>query len=117
VAQEPVAQEPVAQEPAAAKPAKAPVKKAPARKDAEPAEAAVDSGTAADATSELPLANYDELTVNSLRARMTKLSPDQLTVLIGYEKAHQGREDVIGMFERRIIRINSGQTTSFQAVK
>jgi hypothetical protein len=48
---------------------------------------------------------------------MTKLSPDQLTVLIKYEKAHQGRDEIIGMFERRIIRINSGQTTSFQAVK
>jgi hypothetical protein len=113
----PEAPTPAAEEPAAAKPAKATAKKAPAKKDAGPAEAAVDSGTAGDAVSELPLANYDELTVNSLRARMTKLSPDQLTVLIGYEKAHQGRADVIGMFERRIIRINSGQTTSFQAVK
>jgi hypothetical protein len=108
----PEAAAPPAEEPAAAKPAKAAAKKAPAKKDAKPAEAP--AGVAA---SELPLANYDELTVNSLRARMTKLSPDQLTVLIGYEKAHQGREDVIGMLERRITRINSGQTTSFQAVK
>jgi hypothetical protein len=117
VVTEPAAAEaaaPTAGEPAPARPEKAAAKKAPAKKDAKPA---VDSGTAGDATSELPLANYDELTVNSLRARMTKLSPGQLTVLIEYEKAHQGREDVIGMFERRITRINSGQTTSFQAVK
>jgi hypothetical protein len=108
---------PAAEEPAPAKPEKAAAKKAPAKKDAQPAEAPAGDAPAGEAASELPLANYDELTVNSLRARMTKLSPDQLTVLIGYEKAHQGREDVIGMFERRIIRINSGQTTSFQAVK
>jgi hypothetical protein len=101
---------------------------APAAEAAPQAEAAPEAAptaatpdTAAPATeepaAELPLANYDELTVNSLRARMTKLSPDQLTVLIEYEKAHQGRDEVVGMLERRIIRINSGQTTSFQAVK
>ena len=88
----------------AAKPAAKP--KAAEPKAAEPVAAA-----------DLPLASYDELTVNSLRARMTKLTPDQLTVLIDYEKAHQSRDEVVGMLERRIIRINSGQTTSFQAVK
>ena len=35
----------------------------------------------------LPLANYDELTIASLRARLRNLSADQLTVLIDYEKA------------------------------
>lgn len=90
-------------------PKKAAKPKAAESKTAEPAPA--------EPAAELPLANYDELTVNSLRARMTKLSPDQLTVLIEYEKAHQGRDEVVGMLERRIIRINSGQTTSFQAVK
>lgn len=97
---------PEAEAAAVTKPTKPAPKKAAKPKAAEPAAAA-----------DLPLANYDELTVNSLRARMTKLSPDQLTVLIGYEKAHQGRDEVVGMLERRIIRINSGQTTSFQAVK
>lgn len=91
---------------AVTKPTKAPPRKAAKAKAAEPV-----------AATDLPLASYDELTVNSLRARMTKLSPDQLTVLIDYEKAHQGRDEVVGMLERRIIRINSGQTTSFQAVK
>ncbi len=95
---------PETEEPAVTKPEKVTAKKA-AKPKAPKAEA------------ELPLAGYDELTVNSLRARMTKLAPDQLTVLIEYEKAHQGRDDVVGMFERRIVRIKSGQTTSFQAVK
>lgn len=102
---------PEAEAVAVTKPTKPAPRKSAKAKAAEP--------TAAEpvAAADLPLANYDELTVNSLRARMTKLSPDQLTVLIGYEKAHQGRDEVVGMLERRIIRINSGQTTSFQAVK
>jgi len=104
--------------PAEAVPAKA-VAEAPAVTKPTPSAAkkAAKPKAAAKPAAELPLANYDELTVNSLRARMTKLSPDELTVLIDYEKAHQGRDDVVGMLERRITRINSGQTTSFQAVK
>jgi len=102
---------PEAEAAAVTKPTKPAPRKAAKSKAAEPK--AAEPVAAAD----LPLANYDELAVNSLRARMTKLSPDQLTVLIDYEKAHQGRDEVVGMLERRIIRINSGQTTSFQAVK
>jgi hypothetical protein len=104
------------EEPAVTKPEKAAAKKTAKSKAAAP-EAATPQAATPETEAELPLANYDELTVNSLRARMTKLSPDQLTVLIAYEKAHQGRGEILGMFERRIIRINSGQTTSFQAVK
>ncbi len=64
----------------------------------------------------LPLANYDTLTVASLRARLRPLNPGDLAVLIDYEKAHQGREEVIGMFQRRIVKIAAGETTSFQAI-
>jgi hypothetical protein len=53
----------------------------------------------------LPLANYDELSVASLRARLRNLSPEQLTQLIDYEKGHAGRADVITMFERRIAKL------------
>jgi len=53
----------------------------------------------------MPLANYDELTVASLRARLRNLSPEQLTQLIDYEKGHAGRADVITMFERRIAKL------------
>ncbi len=102
---------PEAEAPAVTKPAK------PAPKKAAKPKAAAPKAAEPVAAADLPLASYDELTVNSLRARMTKLTPDQLTVLIDYEKAHQSRDEVVGMLERRIIRINSGQTTSFQAVK
>jgi hypothetical protein len=56
----------------------------------------------------LPLANYDELTVASLRARMRVLDPAQLRTLIDYENSHAGRADVVGMFERRIAKIEAG---------
>ena len=53
----------------------------------------------------LPLPNYDELSIASLRARLRNLSADQLTVLISYEKSHADRADVIAMFERRIAKL------------
>ena len=43
----------------------------------------------------------------SLRARLRNLSVDQLTQLIGYEKGHADRADVITMFERRIAKIEA----------
>jgi hypothetical protein len=82
---------------AAAKPAAAPAP-VPA---AEPAPPTLPMPAAA----ELPLANYDELSVASLRARLRNLSADQLGQLIEYEKGHAGRADVITMFERRIVKI------------
>jgi hypothetical protein len=78
-------------------------------------EATQASAEAADVV--LPLANYDTLTVASLRARLRTLSIDDLVVLITYEKAHGGREEVVGMFERRKAKIIAGETSSFQAVK
>jgi hypothetical protein len=81
-------------------------------------EATTPEATGAEATdATLPLANYDTLTVASLRARLRSLSVDDLVVLINYEKAHEGREEVVGMFERRKAKIIAGETSSFQAVK
>lgn len=56
---------------------------------------------------ELPLANYDSLTIASLRARMRNLSVAQLGQLIAYEKAHAARADVLAMFERRVAKLES----------
>ncbi|HEY6494926.1 MAG TPA: hypothetical protein VIZ43_16755 [Trebonia sp.] len=69
-----------------------------------PAETAAEP-EAADA---LPLANYDELTVASLRARLRNLSNDDLTRLSAYEQAHQNRPEVIKMFNNRLIKMTSG---------
>jgi hypothetical protein len=61
-----------------------------------------------EAAAELPLANYDESTVASLRARLRNLSVEQLTQLLEYEKGHAARADVITMFERRIAKVETG---------
>ena len=71
-------------------------------------ETAAPEGTATSETvAELPLANYDESTVASLRARLRNLTVAQLTQLVEYEKGHAARADVISMFERRIAKIES----------
>jgi hypothetical protein len=75
-----------------------------------PETTAAPEATAPPATAALPLANYDELTIASLRARLRNLSAEQLTELIGYEREHANREDVISMFERRITKLNLGLT-------
>jgi hypothetical protein len=69
--------------------------------------AAPESTGTPEVTAELPLANYDELTVASLRARLRNLSAVQLTQLLEYEKGHAARADVITMFERRIAKVEA----------
>ena len=63
---------------------------------------------AAASTGELPVPNYDDLTIASLRARLRNLSADQLAQLVDYEKSHANRADVIQMFERRIAKLAEG---------
>jgi len=64
--------------------------------------------TAAAPAGDLPVPNYDNLSVASLRARLRNLSADQISQLIDYEKSHAGRADVITMFERRIAKLAEG---------
>jgi hypothetical protein len=58
--------------------------------------------------SALPVANYDELSVASLRARLRNLSNDDLNQLMTYERAHQDRPEVIKMFQNRLTKMTSG---------
>jgi hypothetical protein len=57
----------------------------------------------------LPVPNYDDLSLASLRGRLRSLDQAQLRVLADYEQAHAGREAVIAMFERRIAKLDSIQ--------
>ena len=63
---------------------------------------------AAAAEAALPVVGYDQLTVASLRARLRVLDVAQVQTLLDYEKAHQGRTDVVTMFERRITKLEQG---------
>ncbi|MGH3250256.1 MAG: hypothetical protein ACRDOI_29200 [Trebonia sp.] len=75
----------------------------------ETAETAVEptSSAAPEASGALPLANYDELTVASLRARLRNLSNDDLTLLLTYEKEHENRPEVVKMLQNRLIKMTS----------
>jgi hypothetical protein len=67
-----------------------------------------EAGAQAPATEQaaLPVPNYDDLSVASLRARLRNLDQSQVRVLLDYEKAHAGRPDVLMMFERRIAKLD-----------
>ena len=74
---------------------------------AEPGPAAGPSASAEQAA--LPVPNYDDLTVASLRARLRNLDQSQVQALLDYEKAHAGRADVLTMFERRIAKLDNDE--------
>ena len=75
---------------------------------AEPAVPAPAEVEPAPAEAPLPVVGYDQLTVASLRARLRVLDVTQVQTLLDYEKAHQGRTDVVTMFERRIAKLEQG---------
>jgi hypothetical protein len=57
----------------------------------------------------LPLANYDELSLASIRARLRGLDVSQLRILAEYESKNAERPEVLGMFERRISKLEAGE--------
>ena len=58
-------------------------------------------------TSVAPLPNYDTLTVASIRARLRNLGIEQVRQLAEYERTHAAREDVLGMYQRRIAKLEA----------
>jgi hypothetical protein len=107
--------EPEPAEPAVPTPAEPAVPTPAAVAEPEPAEVAEPTSAepapaepAAAAEAALPVAGYDQLTVASLRARLRVLDVAQVQTLLDYEKAHQGRTDVVTMFERRITKLEQG---------
>lgn len=55
----------------------------------------------------LPIADYDQLSLASIRARLRSLSVGELRTLADYEASHAERTDVLGMFERRISKLEA----------
>jgi hypothetical protein len=97
-------------ETSAARVSPAPAAAAPgaaATADAADAAAAADAVGSKPGDSGPPLPNYDELSVASLRARLRNLDLAQVRKLAEYERAHAARADVIGMFERRIAKLEA----------
>jgi hypothetical protein len=58
---------------------------------------------------DLPLPDYDALSLASIRSRLRGLDVAQLKVLLDYEAVNAERTDVLGMFERRIDKLEAGQ--------
>jgi hypothetical protein len=54
---------------------------------------------------DLPLDDYDHLTVAALRARLRNLTVDELLQLRAYEQAHADRLQVVTMLENRIAKL------------
>jgi hypothetical protein len=63
----------------------------------------------APAKQSLPLASYDDLSLASIRARLRGLDVSQLRILADYESKNAERPEVLGMFERRISKLEAGQ--------
>ncbi len=68
---------------------------------------AVEPPAQAVAQPSLPLANYDSLSLASIRARLRGLDAGQLRILLDYEAVNAERPEVLGMFERRIEKLES----------
>ena len=81
----------------------APPRSPPGAEPAQPCRAAPPAGRQA-----LPVPNYDQLSVASLRARLRVLDAGQVQALLDYENAHESRPAVITMFERRLTKLGEG---------
>ncbi|MGW9635933.1 hypothetical protein [Nocardiopsis alba] len=62
---------------------------------------------AAPAVEDLAVPTYDELTLPSIRARLRKLTIEQVRDLRAYEVAHQGRPEFIKMYDNRITKLQN----------
>lgn len=56
---------------------------------------------------ELPLADYDHLTLGALRSRLAKLEAADLVQLLDYERAHAHRLPVVLLFENRLRKLGA----------
>jgi hypothetical protein len=72
---------------------------------AEPDEPA--GATPGDEPEELPVPRWDELSLGSIRARLSRLSEADLVTLHSYEERHESRPDVLSMLANRLIKIRS----------
>ncbi|MBA4863682.1 hypothetical protein H1V43_20295 [Streptomyces sp. PSKA54] len=61
---------------------------------------------------ELPLADYDHLSVGSLEHRIRGLSAEELQELLGYEREHADRTPVVELFTARLDQLKSGSAPS-----
>ncbi|WP_243791842.1 hypothetical protein [Saccharopolyspora gloriosae] len=64
------------------------------------------------AQQELPLPDYDELPLGTLRHRMRALNADELRTLLDHEREHADRTPVIALLTSRLDELAQGATPS-----
>ena len=69
----------------------------------------VAGSTAAPSADELPLPDYDGMTLGALRGRLRSLDVDQLVALRAYEKSKADRLPVVTMLDNRIAKLAAGE--------
>lgn len=67
--------------------------------------------TAAPSADDLPLSDYDHMTLGALRGRLRSLDVDQLVALRAYEKSKADRLPVVTMLDHRIAKLAAGGGT------
>lgn len=61
---------------------------------------------------ELPLPDYDALSVGELEHRIRSLSAEELERLVRYERAHAARVPVVELLAGRLAQLDAGATPS-----
>jgi hypothetical protein len=61
---------------------------------------------------ELPLADFDHMTLGSLRGRLRRLDAPALEQLLAYERAHAHRVAVVTMLENRLAKVGAPEAAS-----
>ena len=61
---------------------------------------------------QLPLPDYDHLTVGSLQSRIRSLELADVEQVLAYEKAHGDRLPIVQVLESRLERLRNGGTPS-----
>lgn len=67
----------------------------------------LDRAVAASNESELPVPNYSTVTLPSMRARLRKLTLDDVRTMRSYEAANEDRADFLKMYDNRIAKLES----------
>jgi hypothetical protein len=95
---------------AAAVPAETAEPSVPVAVDEPALPAAVEEPTAADEApdEELPVPRWDELSLGSIRARLSRLSEADLVTLHLHEERHGGRPEVLSMLANRLTKVRQG---------
>jgi hypothetical protein len=77
-------------------------------------EEVAEASTAPEVTAhdDLPLPDYDHMTLGSLRGRLRSLTVEDLVTVRAYEKAHADRLPVVTMLDNRIARLTTDPTAA-----